>query len=111
MLSAFKCSSPYGKTDLGKTFLNYVMDKKMNCQGKMFFLTISCPIVIAVDLFHGSVASSIGETQLSLQKVSNYDITLGVKRTYLIYILLRFIIPYHYNSINVTDSLTSTCLY
>lgn len=60
ILSAFKWSSPYGKTDLGKTFLTYVMGKKMNCQKKMFFLTMSCPIVTVVDLFHGSVASSIG---------------------------------------------------
>ena len=49
-----------GKTDLGKTFLTYVMGKKMNCHKKMFFLTMSCPIVTVVDLFHGSVASSIG---------------------------------------------------
>lgn len=43
MLSAFKWSSPYGKTDLGKTFLNYVMDKKNELSGKDVFLDYILP--------------------------------------------------------------------
>lgn len=47
------------------------------------------------------------ESQLSLETNLNYEITLRVRESCLFDFLLGFIIPYHYNGINMSNSLVS----
>lgn len=60
------------------TFCKLRNGKKMNCQGKMFSLTIPCPIVILIDFSWWHYFQHRLNSQLSLEKNLNYDIIWGV---------------------------------